>query len=213
MAHVSIFDDIGIFGATADDLIAQIGNAQKLSLTINSRGGDSRTAWKVFDALADRQVECDIIGACYSSAIIIAQSAARIRVEQSARLMVHPARTWILADEIELFEAAKTMRATNGRLRELFALKTGQTAATVAGWMDGKDHYFSAPEAVAAGLAHDIFTLPPAQPIEPGAPTPPGPTPDETLFFNFLRAFGPFHVQDLARFERGVASWIAYHTK
>jgi len=215
-AHVFIGNDIGAFRKTSLDLLAQVESAKAITLTIDSVGGDMACAFAVFDGLAGRVSEAVITGSCFSSAVVLALSAKRIRIDAGARIMVHPARQFVFGNESELAGAAQSVAKCNDRLRAVLIARTGQPADVVAGWLDGRDHYFTAAEALAAGLADEIFDAPvfgcfPAHANQPEAAQD-WPTADETLFADFLRAFGSVQVRNREKFIRNFCAWAVRNT-
>jgi len=215
-AQVSILNDIGAFGQTALDVLAQVQAAKTITLAINSTGGDMSCALAVFDGLADRVAEALITGSCFSSAVILAAAAKEIQIEAGARMMVHPARRFVFGDEAELTGAAQSIAKFNARLRAVLAARTGQPAAVLEGWLDGRDHYFTAQEAVAAGLADEVFSAPVSVCFQTHGnrlkAAQDSPTADEALFNDFLRAFGRVHVRNRQRFTRDLCAWAVHNT-
>ena len=94
---------------------------------------------------------------------------------------------------------------------EVYARRTGKPAAEVAPWFVNGDHWFTADEALAAGLVDEI--LPALAPRPAGASTlaqdaTESPTEAETLALDLLRALGPLRVRDREAFGREVGAWF-----
>jgi ATP-dependent protease ClpP protease subunit len=215
-AHVKIFGEIGLHGQRAEDLLAQIANVENVNFTIlDCIGGCGLAALLLHDGLDGCTVTCDIIGRCFSAGILVALSAGQIRIAESARLMVHTPRAWLFADEAELTKAAEQIRLCKSRIRAmLMARLFHDLGSCVDHWLsDGQDHFFTAVQAKAIGLADEVFTLPAETNIKPTADTlpPRRETDDEILFRDFLRAFGRIEVFDRAGFIRNLNAWAVHN--
>ena len=208
-AIVRIDGEIGLTGATAGELLAVIGDAAEVYITINSIGGDSNAGIEIHDGLAGRNVSVEIIGHCYSAATTIALAGSQIKMRRDALLMIHKAQLFVFGSAEVLDCGARRLRRLNTRLHRLIALRTGQPAAVVADWLS-RDSYFSADEALAAGLVHVITEVGPAPQTgaEAESASMPGQTEDEALFYSLLRAMGPINVRCKAEFSRAVNAWL-----
>ena len=206
---VRIDGEIGLTGATAAELLAAVGDSSEIFLTITSIGGDTKAALEIYDGLAGRNLNVDIIGQCYSAAAVIALAGSQIKMRRDALLMIHKAQLFVFGSAEFLDCGARLLRRLNARLHRLIALRTGQPAAVVADWLS-RDSYFSADEALAAGLVHVITEVGPAPQTgaEAESASMPGQTEDEALFYSLLRAMGPINVRCKAEFSRAVNAWL-----
>ncbi|HTV40976.1 MAG TPA: ATP-dependent Clp protease proteolytic subunit [Candidatus Sulfotelmatobacter sp.] len=214
-ARVSIAGEIGLVGQPVEDCIAQIGDARRVELTINSVGGDGIAAFKLFDALHGRDVTAEIFTACYSAAVIIALAARKIRIEAGAQMMIHTARSFAFGDGEELRLYADKNDNANYKLRDLI-LRRVKELALVKTWLAGGDYYFTASEAVKLGLADEVFTLPVLPAASPALvpdAVPPAQTEDEILFWDFLRAFGRVDVADKEKFYKRLSLWATSNVR
>lgn len=216
VAHVSIFGGIGEGGGTAELLLA-IGDAEKIRIRINSPGGNTSDALRIYDTLLGRDVEVEIGDRCYSAAAVIAMIGRVIRARADSRLMLHAAVVHAVGDAAMLRCAADRMEKINDRLVAIVATRTGKPVEVVARWYaSGVDTYFTPDEAQAVGLVDEI--LPPDEPehgpaaeASPGAtPATPGFTDAERLLFDMLEALGPLRVADKARLARELGCWFTY---
>ena len=108
-AHVSILDGIGVFNGGAEPLIDEIGDARDIQLSIDSSGGDSVTANKLYDAIRGR-TSLAVITRCSSAAVPIAMAAKRIVCFADAKFMIHPPRLQFLATRRRWFRARNTWK-------------------------------------------------------------------------------------------------------
>jgi len=214
IAHVSIFDEIGACSSSAQDLIDQVSSAE-VRLTINSNGGCSRTAFEVYDAIRGRCAEATVTGRCFSAATILLMAAKRVRIVSDAHAMVHSVRQFVFGTPGDLRKAASDLDRLNRRLTTILHERTGQPSRTVRSWLE-RDTYFDAVEAVRLGLADEIITLPSPPVGVSGAGfdqrAGDGPTEDERMVLDLLRAAGPIQVRDPARFAHEVAVFLLHHS-
>ena len=211
-ATVRIFGEIGI-GAPVEDLIEALASAKSIELFINTAGGDSISAIKLYGALAGRVGTCTIVEKCFSAGVFVACSAKKIRIEAGARLMIHPASDFVFGQAAELRHRADCLDMTNAQLERILS----QRSCRAAELMSGVDFYFSASEALAAGLVDEIFTveLQPAK-IQAAhdqqtAEVEPAMTDAEKLLHHFLDAFGPLPVGSYKNFVRAVNAWACHN--
>ena len=129
-----------------------------LAVEINSDGGSVQDASAIFNLLKTfSDVEVTIVGWALSAASLIAMAGKRVRAFGSSLIMVHA--PWLdgasgNAGELRasaemLDQVAKAMRSAYGR--------TGQSPSIIDAWLGGKDHWFTASEALAVGLVDEVI--------------------------------------------------------
>ena len=213
-AYVSISGEIGV-GGNADLLLSKVAHVNKIEFVIDSQGGDSNSAWAIFDAVKNRTVESSIINGCSSCAWIVALSAKRVLISADARVMVHPACIVCYGNPEELEMHARFLRKLNLRLQDLLASRVGKE--TAAQLMDGNDNYLSPEQCVEIGLADEVYIPQAARtrclPGNSPAQASTLPTEDERLFTHFLTAFGAVNVSDRAAFMRQLGEWAFRNVK
>ena len=191
----------------ADALIAEIGDAADVHLHVDSTGGDAVTALGVYDALKGR---CSVatINQAASAAVAIALAADRRLIVAGGRFMVHSARTVAFATASGLREAATITEEADERLLQILLERTGRPADVVKSWMAGPDRWFTAEEAIAAGLAHEII---PATAVATsiGDVTADIEPDDSEFCFSLLRAAGRIKVRDRRQFIRNLCVWAS----
>ncbi|OJU91020.1 MAG: peptidase S14, partial [Burkholderiales bacterium 66-5] len=165
MTHtITVFGLIG--GAvSADTIRAQLASltpGTTLSVEINSEGGSVQEAIAIFNTLStwSAPVEVTITGWALSAATIVAMAGSRIRMHATSLMMVHA--PWLSAasgnaQELRqhadaLDQVAQTMRAAYRR--------TQQSADVINRWLDGGDHWFTADQALDAGLIDEVIEAP-----------------------------------------------------
>jgi ATP-dependent protease ClpP protease subunit len=208
VALANIFGEIGV-GQTAEEFIDGLQDAQKIELRIDCPGGDSECGIKLHDAFRTRHVEATITTRCGSSGLIAIMGAKRIACISTARLLVHSPVNFVLGNACQLRAGADHLDRTTARFEQIICERTKQPIENVRRWVKAET-YFSAEEALAAGLIDEIFTPLPA-PLAAIATSddtrPDADTENELLFTAWLSAFGKLKVGNREKFTRNLADW------
>lgn len=211
-AHVILRDDIGTYGRTPDDLRRELAACQPraVELIIDSPGGDAIAGLKLHDTFKGYETRVLISGLCCSAAVLVAMAGKRIQMHPDSRVMLHSPATFVFGASDELLNAAIQVERLRSSYTEILGDRTGQPLTTVEGWL-ARDTWFTAAEALAAGLVDEITPLPasaaPAAAVrEAGQPQA---TDQEKLFHTWLAAFGPMRVANRETFGRHLATWFA----
>ena len=214
-AVLFIGDEIGFCGDSIDDLIEQLAPAREIELVINSNGGDSATAERVFAAIHGKTTLATITERCCSAAVRLAHAARHVRVAQGGYMMIHAPRLWNFSSAEEIPHHIESLVRIRNILIDAFSKRVCEPELVREWLTDGRDHYFTADEAWNAKLVDEIYT--PAVPIEESSvgavPTTPKPKGDEDLFFKFANAFGPVRTEDPNRFAKNLLAWAQMAVK
>jgi len=181
-----VFGEIGSGNQDPAPLIEAIGKAREVGLWINSVGGNLDISKRIRTAIAGRKTTARIQRVASSAAAELAISADLRLIEKSSRIMMHRTKSILLGNSDELREEASRLDERDVELVRYISERTFQTAETVAGWLDAEKK-FSASEALAAGIAHQIVDDSP----EPAAPPPLNPV---ELVLNAVRGLGRLDV-------------------
>ncbi len=204
---VNIGHEIGTNGVTAETLLAALEGVRNIELSIDSRGGDADCALKLYRGLKGRVELATITSRCYSAAVTVALAARNIRIEASAKIMLHPAKLFAYKDAPGLIQSAEYLTRLGNETKAIVKERTGQPGAIVDSWFNGhRDTYFNATAAIEAGLAGEIFTAPEPDPFACRQET----ENDEAQFWHLLKSFESIRVRDRERFFRNVSSQIFY---
>lgn len=206
-AEVYIYGDIGKdwFGEGVDALefAREIGaiEADYLTARINSYGGSVADGLAIYNALRRHPaaVTVAVDGVAVSSASLIAMAGDTVQMAENARLMIHAPWGVMVGNARDAEEYAAVLDGYAKSMAASYAAKSGQPLAAMEALLtDGKDHWYSAAEAKAAGFVDEITgalaiaaALPDrfrpaasrgARPKEPAMadlqPTPPAPAPN-----------------------------------
>lgn len=163
--RVDIYDEIGgswLFGGvSAVDFVAELATIQgDLEVHINSPGGDVFDGLAIYNSLAQRpgNVVTVIDGLAASAASFIAQ-AGKVRViAPGAMMMIHDAAGMCMGNASDMRELADLLDKVSDNLAAIYADRTGRAD----GWRDAmrQETWYTADEAVAAGLAHKLAERP-----------------------------------------------------
>lgn len=157
---VAITQEIGYWGITAkqfiDDMAAYKG--VPVNMIVHSPGGS------VFDALAmlnylrnshGAAVTTHVVGVAASAASFLMFAGDTRKISAQAFVMVHDIQSLAYGTPGEMQDAVDAMNKIKASLVGMYAQYTGKDQATVEAWM-AKDTWFTAEEALAAGLVTEV---------------------------------------------------------
>jgi len=159
---------VHIFGsvteATEQSLRAQLATldpAQRLTVEINSEGGSVQAGIAIYQMLSawPAGVTTRVTGWALSVASAIFLSGDRREVTDTSLVMIHAPWLSTSGNSDQLREAAAVLDQVKKSMATVYA-KTGQPAAVIAGWLDGKDHWFTAEEIQRFDLSTHLVETP-----------------------------------------------------
>ncbi len=159
--------DWGVSAADVTAALAELGDVTALDVRLNSPGGDYFEGVAVAHALARHPatVTVRVDGLAASAASVIAMGGDRIVMGQGSQMMIHEASSmaWGTADEMR--RTAAMLDQTNDDIAALYAQRTGGDQAV---WREAvaDETWYTAAQAVAAGLADEVAPLPARQQAE-----------------------------------------------
>lgn len=159
---IGIRGEIGAFGWPVDEYVRKIDRAKTIQIGIRSGGGSINQALEVVAALGraverGATVETTVHDYALSAACLIAQAGTTRRMGENSFLMVHHPSTFTAGSAKELREQADRLEQIEERLINIYRRRTGQSWSTVAGWHDGKDHYFDSSESQRLNLIDEVI--------------------------------------------------------
>lgn len=165
-AELLIYGDIGedIWGGestSALDVVRALADLDVDTITarINSYGGSVADGLAIHNALRHHpaQVTTAIDGVAVSIASLIAMAGDVVAMAQNARLMIHAPWGALVGNANDAREFADVLDGYARSMASSYARKTGQSVDEAAALLlDGADHWYSADEALAAGLIDTI---------------------------------------------------------
>ena len=166
-ATVYIFDEIGYWGTDAQSFSQRITDLEvdSLDVHINSPGGDAFAGVAIMNALRDHKANVHVIvdGIAASAASIIAMGGDTITMNLGSQMMIHDASTYAYGDAKYLRKQADALDTISNSLAEVYASRAGGTAEEWRTTMQ-EEQWYSATEAVDAGLADEVDTSTKAKP-------------------------------------------------
>ncbi|WP_426762041.1 ClpP-like prohead protease/major capsid protein fusion protein [Pseudomonas aeruginosa] len=160
VAEILLYDEIGVWGITAQQFARELkalGDLSLISLRIHSPGGDVFEGTAIYNLLKNHpaRVEAHVDGLAASMASVIAMAADTIYMPENAMMMVH--RPWGIqggeADDMRRY--ADLLEKIEGTMVAAYMAKTGKSEEDIKAllkaetWMDGR-------EAVEAGFADQL---------------------------------------------------------
>lgn len=162
-AEIWVYAEIGGWGITADGLVSELAalNVAEIVVHLNSPGGDVFDGIAIMNALRDHPanvtVKVDALAASIAS--IIAQAGNKIIMGRNSMMMIHNASGFAMGESKDLRKMADLLEATTDNLADVYTERAGGKKKEWLAAMDAETWY-SAEEAVAAGLADEVAPLP-----------------------------------------------------
>ncbi len=150
-------------------LLLDIGSKERITLIINSPGGDIEGLTAIYDTmqLIESPISTICIGdASSSAAILLSAGTPGMRyISENSSVMIHQVQAGSAGGTTaDVVNEAKATKKLNKRISEILARHTGQTYAKVSKDCAG-DKYMNAKDALKYGIVDEI--LEPAKPIPP----------------------------------------------
>lgn len=158
-AELHIMDEIGYWGVTAMDVVAELGAlkaARDLTVHINSPGGDVFDGVAIYNAIADHPARVSVVvqGLAASAASFIAMAGDRVTMNRGTQLMIHDASGLCIGNASDMAEMVAMLDRTSDTIASMYASRAGGTREDWRALMRAETWY-SATEAVAAKLADE----------------------------------------------------------
>jgi ATP-dependent protease ClpP protease subunit len=156
-AQVSIYDEIGFFGITAHDFVADLAGVEgPIDVHLNSPGGEVNDGLAIYNCLMAREgVTIYIDGIAASIASVIAMAGDTIRIAKTGQIMVHNAFTMAIGDAADLRAMADRLDENTTNIAGIYAERTGKPADHWLAVMK-EEGWYRGQEAVDAGLADEL---------------------------------------------------------
>jgi len=160
-ASISIYEQIGedFFGEgmTArrfSAILRSIGD-RAVTVNINSPGGSVFDGVAIYNALASHQhsVTVRVVGLAASAASFIAMAGDRIEMAPGSMMMVHNASTLAWGDKAEMLASHDLLDKVDASMAGIYEARTGNSDVSDQIRAGRFEQYYTADEAVAAGLA------------------------------------------------------------
>lgn len=158
-ADISIYDEIGYFGVTAKQFIADLKalDVDTIKLAINSPGGAVFDALAMYNALRQHpaNVEVTIMGVAASAASLVAMAGDTIIMPDNAFMMIHNPLNFAYGNADDLREMADVLDKIGASLVGIYAARTGKPEDEIKAMLDAET-WLNAEEAVLHGFADEL---------------------------------------------------------
>jgi ATP-dependent protease ClpP protease subunit len=162
-AELWIYDEVGGWGVTASDFVMQLKdlNVSDITLHLNSPGGSVFDGLAILNALRDHPafvtVKVDALAASIAS--VIAQAGNKVIMGRSSTMMIHNASGLVMGESGDMRKMADMLDQTTDTIAGVYVDRAGGTKAEWLALM-AEETWYSAQEAVDAGLADEVAALP-----------------------------------------------------
>ncbi len=165
VAEIYVYGNIGDRwnedGVIASEMVRDIAalEADQITLRINSYGGSVTDGLAIYNALKRHPapVHVQVDGVAISCASYLAMAGDTVTMARNAQMMIHAPWTFAGGNAAELRDQADVLDRYAKAMASAYADKSGQTyEQALAILTDGKDHWYSAEEAVAEGFADTV---------------------------------------------------------
>lgn len=166
-----LYDEISWFGICAQDVADALdGVTGALNVRINSPGGDVFDAIAIYNMLLDHpgNVTVTVDGLAASAASFVAMAGDTIRMNRASQMMIHDAMTAVYGNAAYMTEVADLLDKLSDTIAGIYADRSGVAAADWRTRMRAET-WFSAEEAVKAGLATEMAPSRQSQEAAPAA--------------------------------------------
>lgn len=163
-AEIYLYDEISFWGISAQAFAADLGqvSAKDVTVRVNSPGGDVFDGIAIGNLLASHPatvtVQVDALAASIASVIAV-MGADKLVMGPHSQMMIHDASGFAIGNAGDMREAADMLDMVSDNIAEVYAAKAGGAPAAWRKTMKAETWY-SAQEAVDAGLADEVKALP-----------------------------------------------------
>lgn len=162
-AEISIFDEIGVWGVTAQQFIAdlkKLGDVKNVVLTVNSPGGNVFDGLAMYNALAGMRnkgvkITAKIMGIAASAASFVVMAANEIEMPENAMMMVHYASGLAYGNAEDMLDMADTLKKIDSSIVGIYTARTGKKEDEVRTLLEAET-YMRAAEAKEKGFADRV---------------------------------------------------------
>ena len=158
--QVAIYDEIGFFGVSAGDFLAELRTITKdIELHLNSPGGDVFDGIAIYNTLKQRTGKVHVIvdGLAASAASFIAQAASPGLLEMAphSQMMIHDGFAMGIGNAQDMRDLADQLDSVSDEIAGIYADRTGKPAAHWRQLMK-TELWLTDQQAVAEGLADGV---------------------------------------------------------
>jgi len=157
-----------IYDACAADFIKELRSLEKtfglIKVRINSGGGDVFDGFAIYNAMKQSPVDIHTYadGIAGSMGSIVLQGGKKRFVSKVAQVMTHKPSAGVHGNSDDLKKSADLLASVESMMCAIYSSSTGQsTEDCKAKFLNGKDNWFDATQALAEGLADEVYDAEP----------------------------------------------------
>lgn len=152
--QLHIYDEIGYFGVSANDLIRDLADVSgPLEVHLNSPGGDVWDGIAIYNTLlARKDVTVVVDGIAASIASVIAMAGSPILMGRNTQMMIHDGHAMGIGNAQDMRDLAEQLDKASNNIASIYSDHTGRPIAYWREVMKG-EAWYSAEEAIEVGLA------------------------------------------------------------
>lgn len=169
-ACVLLYGNIGSYGddIRSGDIVRELLEIEKayrkVDIRINSMGGEVYAGIAIFNALRGSKADINIYidGIAASIAGVIAACGKPVRMSRYARLMAHSVSGGCYGNKEDIRQCVEEIESLGETLADIYANRCKKTKDEIKQmFFDGKEHWFTADEALSMGLIDGIYDTDP----------------------------------------------------
>lgn len=158
--EVAIYDEIGYWGVTASDFVAELQgiDTKNITLRVNSPGGDVFDGLAILNSLRNHPATVNVMvdGLAASAASFIAMAGDSVTMAPNSMMMIHEASGLCMGNAVDMRELADLLDKTSANIADIYARRSGRPADEHRAAMR-TETWYSDQEAVDAGLADSVL--------------------------------------------------------
>lgn len=159
VAEVYIFDEIGAYGITAQDFIAEMKEYKDtpVNLRINCIGGDVFDGMAMYNIIKKREAKTTayIEGIAASMGSVIALAADQVVMAENSLFMIHNAWGGAMGEAEDMRKTASVLEKISGEIASIYKRKTALSLDRITDMMD-EETWLNAEEAYELGFVDTI---------------------------------------------------------
>ena len=159
VAEVYIFDEIGAYGITAQDFIAEMKEYKgtPVNLRINCIGGDVFDGMAMYNIIKKREAKTTayIEGIAASMGSVIALAADEVVMAENSLFMIHNAWGGAMGEAEDMRKTASVLEKISGEIANIYKRKTALSLDRITDMMD-EETWLNAQEAYELGFIDSI---------------------------------------------------------
>lgn len=162
-SEVFIYDEIGYFGITAKDFLSDISGikSDSIELHLNTPGGEVFDGIAIYNALKQHKATVTVIVDSLAASIgsVIAMAGDKIIMSKNSTMMIHEGHGLCVGSAADMKEMSQLLDKTSDNIASIYAERSGKPQSE---WRKAmrNETWYSAEEAVKAGLADEVSGLP-----------------------------------------------------